>query len=558
MQPNNPQTAEECESEGRATSMNVLWIMADQLRWDYLGCYGARHIETPNLDWLAGRGVRFNRAYVQSPICGPSRMSYYTGRYVRSHGSTWNGFPLRVGEPTLGDHLREVGVKCALVGKTHMTPDREGMKRLGIEPESAIGALVAECGFDAFVRDDGTNHSDYPGRHAEDYELYLREQGMEGENLWEEWANTAEGPNGELRSGWLLQNAPYAARVPKEHSETAWLTTRGIEFIEAHGDRRWLCHLSYIKPHWPYLAPSPYNGMYSASDLPPVNRSEAERLSDHPLMRAWMGMRVSKSFSRDEVRSLVAPVYMGLIRELDDQLGRLFAFLEDSGRLEDTMIVFCSDHGDNMGDHWMGEKDLFFDCSVRVPLIVYTPRAEADSTRGSSTDALVEGIDLAPTFIEYFGGPSKPHILEGRSLAPLLRGQETEWRTFCVSEYDYSTRDARREIGIDQTDARLAMIFDGRWKYIHVEKMRPMLFDLESDPRELNDLGANPDFREQADRLKALHFDWSRRHHSRITRSAEDIEKMTDDREPPGILIGYRDRGELEADGLALPSHADK
>ena len=90
--------------------MNVLWIMADQLRWDYLSCYGAKHIDTPNIDHLAARGVLFNRAYVQSPICGPSRMSFYTGRYVRSHGATWNGFPLRVGEPTLGDHLREIGV----------------------------------------------------------------------------------------------------------------------------------------------------------------------------------------------------------------------------------------------------------------------------------------------------------------------------------------------------------------------------------------------------------------------------------------------------------------
>ena len=238
--------------------------------------------------------------------------------------------------------------------------------------------------------------------------------------------------------------------------------------------------------------------MYSAADLPPANRRDAERRSDHPLMRAWMDMRASKSSSRDEVRSLAAPVYMGLIRELDDHLGRLFAYLEEGGRLKDTMVVFCSDHGDNMGDHWMGEKDLFYDCSVRVPLIVCDPRTEADPTRGASTDALVEGIDVAPTFIEYFGGNSKPHILEGRSLAPLIRGQKTEWRTFCVSEYDYSTRDARREIGIDQKDARIAMIFDGRWKYIHFERMRPMLFDLESDPNELNDLGTSTDFREQA------------------------------------------------------------
>ncbi|MCP4319614.1 MAG: alkaline phosphatase family protein [Hyphomicrobiales bacterium] len=537
---------------------NVLWIMADQLRWDYLSCYGATHIDTPNLDWLASQGVRFNKAYVQSPICGPSRMSFYTGRYVRSHGSTWNGFPLRVGEPTLGDHLREIGVKCALVGKTHMTPDREGMNRLGIEPESIIGALISECGFEVYVRDDGTNHTDYPNRHAEDYDQYLRDRGMDGDNPWEEWANTAVGPDGELRSGWVLENAPYAARVPKEHSETAWLTTRAIDFIEAQSDQPWLCHLSYIKPHWPYLAPAPYNDMFTAGDLPQVNRGNSERQSDHPLLRAWMDMRVNNSFSQDKVRNLVAPVYMGLIKELDDQLGWLFAYLRECGRMDDTMIVFCSDHGDNMGDHWMGEKDLFYDCSARIPLIVYDPRREADATRGTATDQLVEGIDLAPTFLDFFGGKPRPHILEGLSLRPLLHDTEPKWRDFCVSEYDYSTRDARRTMGVDQGDARLAMIFDGRWKYIHIEKMRPMLFDLESDPNELNDLGADPACSGKIERLRGLHFEWARRHHNRITRPAEVVETMTDAGEPPGIFIGYWDKDELEADGKRLPSHADK
>ncbi|MDA9931058.1 sulfatase-like hydrolase/transferase, partial [Alphaproteobacteria bacterium] len=193
--------------------MNVLWIMADQLRWDYLSCYGADHIQTPNIDRLASKGMRFNRTYIQSPICGPSRMSFYTGRYVRSHGSTANGAPLRVGEPTLGDHLRELDVKCGLVGKTHMAPDLEGMKRLGIDPQSTIGALVSECGFDVFVRDDGNNPSILPHKHGEDYDQYLREFGMDGENPWEEWANTAVAPDGSLRSGWMLENAPLAARV---------------------------------------------------------------------------------------------------------------------------------------------------------------------------------------------------------------------------------------------------------------------------------------------------------------------------------------------------------
>jgi len=541
--------------------MNVLWIMADQLRWDYLSCYGAKHIDTPHIDWLTNRSVRFNRAYVQSPICGPSRMSFYTGRYVRSHGSTWNGFPLRVGEVTLGEHLRELGVRCSLVGKTHMTPDREGMERLGISPESTIGALISECGFDVAIRDDGTNHSAYPGRHAEDYDAYLRQHGMDGENPWEEWANTALGPDGQQCSGWMLENAALAARVPKEHSETAWLTTRGMEYIEAQGDEPWLCHLSYIKPHWPYLAPSPYNDMYSAVDLPPVNRSDVEKHNAHPLMQAWMDMRVSKTFARDQIREVVGPVYMGLIKELDDQIGRLLAYLRESGRLEDTMIVFCSDHGDNLGDHWIGEKDLFYDCSARVPLIIYDPRASANATRGTEVDALVEGIDLVPTFIEYFGGTPKSHIVEGRSLQPWLHNRneaDSGWRSYCVSEYDYATRDARRSIGVDQNDARLVMIFDGRWKYIHVEHMDAMLFDLETDPEELHNLGNDAAYREQLEAMAAMHFEWCRQHHTRVTRSAAVVEAMTDAKEPPGIIIGFANAEELEAEGLTLPSHTTR
>ena len=133
----------------------ILFIMCDQLRYDYLGCTGHPHIRTPNIDALAARGVRFDRTYVQSPICGPSRASFYTGRYTRSHGSLWNEHPLRVGEMTLGDHLRPLGMRTVLCGKSHATPDWEGMKRLGIEATTAIGALLVEGGFEVWDRCDG-------------------------------------------------------------------------------------------------------------------------------------------------------------------------------------------------------------------------------------------------------------------------------------------------------------------------------------------------------------------------------------------------------------------
>ena len=522
--------------------------MADQLRWDYLSCYGHPTLKTPNIDRLAQRGVRFDRTYVQSPICGPSRMSFYTGRYVRSHGATWNGFPLRVGEPTLGDHLRENGVDCVLVGKTHMIPDTEGMKRLGIDPESIIGVHTAECGFTPFERDDGLHPV---GSYDSDphYDEYLRAQGLDGDNPWEEWANSSEGDDGELVSGWLMENANRPARVPEEHSETPYLTQRGIEFIEGAGERPWLCHLSYIKPHWPYIVPPPYHDMYGPEDILPPVRSNAERMTDHPVYRAWQNHRVCKAFARDEVRERVIPAYMGLVKQLDDQMGVLFEYLEQSGRMDDTMIVFSSDHGDYLGDHWLGEKDLFHDASARIPLIVYDPRSEADATRGTASDALVEGIDLAPTFLDFFGGDAKPHIMEGLSLEPLLHGKSVTWRDYAISEYDYATRQSRLELDIDQADARLLMIFDGRWKYIHAEGFRPLLFDLETDPDEVIDLGTEPAHEEVRARLHEALFAWARRHHSRITRTPEHIDRMAKNGEPPGILIGFWDENELREAG---------
>ncbi len=527
---------------------NVLWIMADQLRWDYLSCYGHPHMDTPHMDRLAKMGVRFNQAYVQSPICGPSRMSFYTGRYVRSHGATWNGFPLRVGEPTLGDHLREIDAECVLVGKTHMIPDMEGMKRLGIEPESIIGIHTAECGFTPFERDDGMHPEGYYDKNPP-YDDYLREQGLGGENPWEEWANSAEDEDGSLLSGWLLKHSDKPARVPEEHSETPYLTGRGIEFIEQAGDKPWLCHLSYIKPHWPYIVPPPYHDMYGPEHIIPPVRSNAERMTDHPVYKAWQNHRVCKAFARDEVRETVIPAYMGLIKQLDDQLGRLFKYLEDTGRMDDTMIVMSSDHGDYLGDHWLGEKDLFHDASARIPLIIYDPREEADATRGTVCDELVEGIDLAPTFLELMGGEAKPHILEGRSLVPLLEGKSVEWRKYAISEYDYSTRQSRLELGLNEADARLVMIYDGRWKYIHAEGFRPLLFDLESDPDELVDLGADPEHDETRARLHEALFAWARRHHSRITRTPEQIDRMAAGGEPPGILIGFWDEEEIRESG---------
>ncbi|MFV0473590.1 MAG: sulfatase-like hydrolase/transferase [Pikeienuella sp.] len=532
-----------------AKARNILFIMFDQLRWDYLSCYGHPHLKTPNLDRLAARGVRFNRCYVQSPVCGASRMSTYTGRYVHSHGASWNNYPLKVGEQTLGDHLRRIGVESWLIGKTHMQADAEGMRRLGLAPDSVIGARVAECGFDVYLREDGLRSAGpagfYDSRRSP-YNEYLKSKGYQGDNPWHDHANSGV-RDGEIASGWLSGNAPLAAHVHEEDSETPWLTDQAMAFIEEkRGGAPWLCHLSYIKPHWPYIVPAPYHDMYGTEHMIPAARHADERRDPHPVYGAFMGNRIGQSFSRDEVREAVIPAYMGLIRQCDDQMGRLFDWLEASGGIEDTMIVATSDHGDYLGDHWLGEKDLFHEPSVKVPLIVYDPSPEADAARGTVCDELVEQIDLAATFVEICGGEVPAHVIEGRSLVPFLRGESPEWREYAISEYDYSRTPMAAKLGVAPRDARLFMVADKRWKFMHAEGgFRPMLFDMEQDPQELVDLGADPAHEAVIAMMYERLATWARRMSQRTTISDAAIVAGRGKSLDVGVLIGFHEAAEV-------------
>jgi arylsulfatase A-like enzyme len=533
---------------------NILFIMCDQLRFDYLSCAGHPTLNTPHIDALAARGVRFTRAYVQSPVCGASRMSFYTGRYVSSHGASWNGFPLKVGEMTMGDYLRPLGLDTVLVGKTHMQPDTEGMERLGINPQSIIGVRVSECGFDPFDRDDGLHAFGPDGRYdprEPRYNKYLNDKGYAGDNPWHDYANAADGDGNALASGWAMRHARKPARVAEEDSETPYMTRRAMEFMAEALDRPWCLHLSYIKPHWPYIAPAPYNDMYGPDDVIPAVKSESERAAPHPVYRAFMDYLVARNFSREEVRREVIPVYMGLIKQIDDQLGVLFAFMRERGFMDNTLIVFTSDHGDYLGDHWLGEKDLFHEPSVKIPLIVCDPSPEADAARGSVCDSLVEAIDLLPTFLDCLGVDvrAQAHRLEGRSLLPWLRGATpSDWRDVAFSEYDYSVLPASGKLGIAPRDARLFMATDARWKYMHAIGFRPMLFDMQSDPEELRDLGADPAYAAERERLAAALSEWGLRMSQRTTMSEQQILQARGKSQRKGILIGVWDEADIPQD----------
>ena len=466
-------------------------------------------------------------------------MSFYTGRYVTSHGSTFNSFPLRVDEVTLGDYMHDLGVYTALIGKTHMRADLEGMSRMGIDPYSVEGVLVSECGFDPVLRHDGLYPYDDQDFFAP-YNEYLRKQGYLVPNPWLDYANSAEGEDDEILSGWHMRHANLPARIKKEHSETAFITDRALEFFQENQERAWCLHLSYIKPHWPYIAPNPYRDMFGPQHVVSVNREQGERDNLHPVVAAFMNHEESQSFQRDEVRQRVIPAYMALVKQIDDHIGRLMQFLDEQGRLDDTMIVLTSDHGDYLGDHWLGEKELFHDASAHIPMIVYDPDASADATRGTADDRLVEAIDVLPTFLDALGSNLHPHRLEGRSLLPLLRNSAPgiEWRDAAFSELDYAFRGARLELGIAPHEARAFMVRTADWKYIYYEHFRPQLFDLSADPQEFHDLGVSTDHADVRAELHERLFTWLRTRRTRTTLTDDMVAQRTDTSKQRGIFIG--------------------
>lgn len=515
--------------------MNVLFIMADQLRWDHLGCAGHPYLKTPNLDALAARGVRFANAFVNSGVCGPSRMSYYTGRYPISHGATWNRVPLSVGEVTLGEMLRGAGLTLALAGKTHVLPDTAGLARLQLEGGSELATLLERGGFSEIDRYDGH----HPPGDESGYPAFLRDMGYSSADPWTDYVIAGVGADGEVKSGWHMRNVHLPARVQEEHSETAYMTDQAINFVRAQGSRPWVLHLSYVKPHWPYMAPAPYHAMYSADQCLPVLRSQAELQGAHPVLAAYRQQEESVSFQRDDCIRTVRPVYQGLVSQLDHHLGRVFDALAAAGRLDDTLIVFTADHGDFLGDHWLGEKELFYDTVHKVPFIVADPRRAADATRGTVETRFVESVDVVPTLLETLGVPLPAHRLEGRSLLPLLHGESpADWRDSTYSELDYSFREARLRLGKGLHECRAYSLRDERWRYVYWLGQREQLFDLQTDPEQFSDLGADVSTAavREAMRTRLLDFLARRRHRSTVT--DEQVARATASHKRAGVFFG--------------------
>ncbi len=475
--------------------VNILFITADQWRGDSLSALSHPTVKTPHLDALAADGVLFRNHFAQCAPCGPSRASLHTGMYMMNHRSVRNGVPLDARFTNIALEARKVGYDPALIGYTDTSVDPRA--RHPNDPALTTYAGVLP-GFKQMVS--GSN--DKPNSA---WCRYLAAKGYELPMGADDVRVPLSNYPGATERGPTFAPAFYKA----EDSDTAFMTDRAIEFVAAPDGGPWFLHLSLERPHPPYVAPEPYNALYQLDDVPDFRRapSAEEEAGQHPYAAYMVRQHLQREgldpdgHPTDEraMRQLRA-TYYGLMTEVDHHVGRLITALRENGQYEATVIVFTSDHGDQLWDHWMLGKETYFDQSYHVPLIVRAPGPRADESRGRIVDAFTEHVDVMPTFLEWYGLDA-PLQCDGESLGPFLRGETPAgWRQEVHWELDF--RDILKglpetELNIRLDECMLCVIRDSDYKYVHFAALPPLLFDLKKDPDELHDLAAEPSYRDK-------------------------------------------------------------
>lgn len=482
-----------------ADRQNVLLIVVDQWRGDYLpvGCGG--DIDLPNLAALAKEGVLFNQHYCNASPCGPARMSLLTGQYAMNHRVVQNGIPLRDGRTNLALELRKHGALSGLVGYTSWIPDPHSNS-----PDDPRFSMYG-ANMPGFVPVQSFEEPEF-----ESYFAYLKSQGYDlPADPFQIWDNTVTADG--------IKPSPIAS----EHSDTRWMTDAAIDYVRGRGEEPWCLFLGYWKPHPPLSASAPYHQFSDPGSLKKPNRAATKEMeaASHPILSHLMDSVKAGEFLQG-VEGLASDlpmaavdnaraVYRGLMKELDDNIGRLLNYLEETGAKDDTLIIFTSDHGEMLGDHYLFGKESYYDPTFHVPMIVRDPRELANATRGKSLDMFTEHVDIMPTVLEYLGAPI-PRQCDGMPLAQLLAGNTDGWREQAFMEVDF--RDMRTDrhlkLGVEVDDCGAAILRGSRYKYVHFSGFDPILFDLEQDPGEFHNQAGNIDNRENLIASMSRMLDW--------------------------------------------------
>ncbi len=444
-------------STSPGSAPNILWVCTDQQRFDTIQGLSNSLIRTPNLQKFMGEAVTFTNVFVQTPICSPSRGSFLTGRYPHSTGLRANGSYIRSSELLVPRILADNGYTCGLAGKLHLAPSGQG--RLETDLRIDDGYKVFEWSHDI--------SNSWPGHNQ--WRVWLETQGVKLPKF----------PNQDV---WGMPIAP-------KYSQTAWCAEEGIKFLrEQKGKGPWMMSVNMYQPHAPFFPTEEYLAKYDPAKMPDPVYKDGELDHKTPFQQldhtaAYAGSALSFTKTSPEGRRAITAAYYAMIEQVDTEMGRMMQALEETGQVDNTVVIFMSDHGEMLGDHGIYFKGpYFYDCLTRVPLMIRWPnRFKA----GLKVDALVEMVDLAPTLLETASIPV-PDGMQGRSLMPLLTG---------------ATKKHRDSVYMEYFDANFSYPFKPMLTSVRTERYKlnfcdhqeyGELYDLQTDPGEVDNLWHDP------------------------------------------------------------------
>jgi arylsulfatase A-like enzyme len=478
---------------------NLLFIMTDQQRYDALSIAGNSVLETPNLDHLARQGVYFRNAYTQCAVCAPARASILTGHTVENTGARTNNHSYYNNEagvmtmPTFDEILTDEGYHCEYYGKWHTLSSHAGIYKNPLK-ESKSGKSVFGPGGQRYIHLDFLDEN-IPVRDLEPGELYDKMSGRPYKT------DPLDKHHGMTSEELIASNEKYPQcdmhgelQIPREYTLTAFQANQTIEAIRRLKDEPFSITCSFHFPHAPMLPPEPYYSIYPANEMvPPVSISDD--MENSPYKKA-NGRTDNREYADPELIKYMISNYYGLVKEVDDWVGKILNELDDLGLAENTMVIFTSDHGEMLGAHGMREKNVFYEESAHIPLLIRFPKKIKSNTR---VDGYVSNVDLFPTILDYLD--ITPHKSDGKSLRGLMDGTDPEHGQYVVTEWDY-----RGDISPNY------MIIKDGWKLIipySVESnVIDALYNLNEDPFEMNNLlGNNTDKQEYGEKVEELRSD---------------------------------------------------
>ncbi len=426
---------------------NLLLIMADQMAASALPVYGHELVKAPNIEALAADGVVFDNAYCNFPLCAPSRFSMLSGQLPSRIGAYDNAAEFPSSIPTLAHYLRAMGYHTCRGGKMHFI----GADQLhGYEERLTTDIYPADFGW--------TPNWDDPAHRYSWYHNMLS----------------------------VVEAGIYARTIQLDFDDE--VAFQGVQKIYDLGRKRdgqpFFLTLSFTQPHDPYMTTQAYWDHYDheAIDLPPVGPIPLDRQDAHSRRVLELCGINQYRITQEHVRN-ARHAYYGMISYIDDQVGKVLAALRVAQLADNTIIIITADHGDMLGERGMWYKMSFFESSARVPFIVYAPN-RFQSRRVAKNISLV---DLFPTLLALAAGQQKPPEpivpIDGHSLLPLLTGDERNWPDLVLGEYL-----------AEGTTAPCFMVKRGTHKYIHCVTDAPQLFDLDDDPKELNNLAGQSSY----------------------------------------------------------------